>query len=214
MIKFARFVTISLFPTIVLAQDPPREWIDPATHHRIIRLTDIPGSASLYFHQNGYTAKGDLTVFTSSGLVLPTRSTSGPFSTPNASTPPGSYYPGGGIPGVTLGGQDVTSQMVGGQIGADITLRDPTLPTGQAELDEFAYGVSSRSAGRESAAGRERRLGRDPQCPRGQGGRPRRAAGRADTRRRQLATRSATPERLAQALRRQAGRRAEKTVMG
>ena len=90
---------------------------------------------------------GDLTVFTSSGLVLPTRSTSGPFSTPNASTPPGSYYPGGGIPGVTLGGQDVTRQMVGGQIGADITLRDTTLPTGQAELDEFAYGVSSRFAG-------------------------------------------------------------------
>ena len=90
---------------------------------------------------------GDLTVFTSSGLVLPTRSTSGPFSMPDASTPPGSYYPGGGIPGITLGGQDVTSQMVGGQIGADITLRDTTLPTDQAELDEFAYGVSSRFAG-------------------------------------------------------------------
>lgn len=64
MIKFARFVTVSLLPTIVLAQEPPREWTDPATHHRIIRLTDTPGSASLYFHQNGYTAKGDLMVFT------------------------------------------------------------------------------------------------------------------------------------------------------
>ena len=40
----------------------------------------------------------------------------------------------------------MTSQMVGGQIGADITLRDTTLPTDQAELDEFAYGVSSRFA--------------------------------------------------------------------
>ena len=37
--------------------------------------------------------------------------------------------------------------MVGGRIGADITLRDTTLPTDQAELDEFAYGVSSRFAG-------------------------------------------------------------------
>jgi flagellar hook-associated protein 1 len=89
---------------------------------------------------------GDMTVFTSSGLSLPTRSTSGPFSLPDASTPTGSYYPGGGIPGITLGGQDVTSQMVGGRIGADITLRDTTLPTDQAELDEFAYGVSSRFA--------------------------------------------------------------------
>jgi flagellar hook-associated protein 1 FlgK len=89
---------------------------------------------------------GDMAVFTSSGLSLPTRSTSGPFSIPTASTPPGSYYPGGGLPGINLGGQDVTSQMVGGQIGADITLRDTTLPTDQGELDEFAYGVSSRFA--------------------------------------------------------------------
>jgi flagellar hook-associated protein 1 FlgK len=89
---------------------------------------------------------GDLAIFTSSGLTLPTRATSGPFSIANASTPPGSYYPGGGIPGISLGGQDVTSQMAGGRIGADIALRDTTLPTDQAELDEFAYGVSSRFA--------------------------------------------------------------------
>jgi len=47
-----------------VAQEAPREWIDPATHHRIIRLSDEPGSASLYFHQNAYTANGDLMVFT------------------------------------------------------------------------------------------------------------------------------------------------------
>ena len=45
-------------------QEPPREWMDPATHHKIIRLSDTPGSASLYFHQNAYTATGDLMVFT------------------------------------------------------------------------------------------------------------------------------------------------------
>ncbi len=89
---------------------------------------------------------GDLTIFTSSGLVLPTRSTSGPFSMTDASMSPGSYYPNGGVPGITLGGQDVTGQMVSGRIGADITLRDITLPTDQAALDEFAYGVSSRFA--------------------------------------------------------------------
>jgi hypothetical protein len=33
----------------------PREWIDPDTGHRVIRLSDEPGSQSLYFHQNGYT---------------------------------------------------------------------------------------------------------------------------------------------------------------
>jgi len=45
-------------PAIGPAQ-PPREWIDPATNHRIIRLSEEPGSTSLYFHQNAYTASGD-----------------------------------------------------------------------------------------------------------------------------------------------------------
>ena len=43
--------------------DPPLEWTDPATGHRIIRLSREPGSASLYFHQNAYTAEGDKMVF-------------------------------------------------------------------------------------------------------------------------------------------------------
>ncbi len=48
-----------------LAQDLPKEWIDPDTGHRVVRLTDEPGSQSLYFHQNPYTATGDKMVFTS-----------------------------------------------------------------------------------------------------------------------------------------------------
>ncbi len=90
---------------------------------------------------------GDLSIFTASGLTLPTRGGASPFSMANASTPAGSFYPGGGIPGITLGGTDVTRQMVGGQIGADVTLRDTTLPTDQAALDEFSQGLSSRFAG-------------------------------------------------------------------
>ncbi len=45
--------------------DVPTEWIDPDTRHRVIRLTSEPGSASLYFHQNGYTPDGKKFVFTS-----------------------------------------------------------------------------------------------------------------------------------------------------
>jgi flagellar hook-associated protein 1 FlgK len=89
-------------------------------------------------------SNGDLLLFTASGANLPTRDGSSPFSIPNAATPAGSYYPGGGLPGISLGGADVTNQMTGGQIGADITLRDVTLPTDQAELDEFSQGLSSR----------------------------------------------------------------------
>ena len=33
----------------------PREWIDPDTGHRVVRLSDEPGSQSLYSHQYAYT---------------------------------------------------------------------------------------------------------------------------------------------------------------
>jgi oligogalacturonide lyase len=48
----------------LFAQDPPKEWVDPDTGHRVIRLTDEPGSASLYFNQNGYTPDGKKLVYT------------------------------------------------------------------------------------------------------------------------------------------------------
>ena len=48
--------------SILGAEDPPRDWIEPATGHRVVRLSDRPGTASLYFHQNPYTASGDLMV--------------------------------------------------------------------------------------------------------------------------------------------------------
>lgn len=87
---------------------------------------------------------GDLSLFTASGLTLPIRgSASSPFSIATASTPPGSSYPNGGIPGIMLAGVDVTNQMVGGRIGADITLRDNTLPAAQTALDQFSSNLTS-----------------------------------------------------------------------
>jgi oligogalacturonide lyase len=48
---------------------PPRDWTDASTGHRVIRLSEEAGTESLYFHQNGYTAKGDkLVVTTRAGL--------------------------------------------------------------------------------------------------------------------------------------------------
>ena len=55
---------------LLRADDPPREWVEPATGHRVVRLSDEPGTASLYFHQNPYTAKGDrIVVTTANGLA-------------------------------------------------------------------------------------------------------------------------------------------------
>jgi len=44
--------------------EPPVEWVERETGHRVIRLSSEPGSASLYFHQNAYTASGDKLVVT------------------------------------------------------------------------------------------------------------------------------------------------------
>ncbi len=46
------------------ASEPPLTWIDSDTGHRVIRLTREPGSASLYFNQNGYTPDGKRFVYT------------------------------------------------------------------------------------------------------------------------------------------------------
>jgi oligogalacturonide lyase len=56
--------------SLVTAQEPPTDWIDPDTGHHVIRLSREPGSASLYFHQNAYTADGrKLIVTTPTGLA-------------------------------------------------------------------------------------------------------------------------------------------------
>ena len=36
-----------------------RDWVDPATGHRVIRISDDPGSSTLYFHDNAFSAAGD-----------------------------------------------------------------------------------------------------------------------------------------------------------
>jgi flagellar hook-associated protein 1 FlgK len=88
---------------------------------------------------------GDLLLVTASGLTLPTHGAT-PFATAAATLGAGSYHPGGGVPAITLGGQDVTGQLAGGTLGANIALRDQTLPAGQAQLDEFAQTLSERFA--------------------------------------------------------------------
>ena len=60
MPKLPRFLlvcSVSL-ARVLIAAEPPTEWIEPATGHRVVRLSREPGSASLYFHQNGYSADG------------------------------------------------------------------------------------------------------------------------------------------------------------
>lgn len=63
-------VGFCVFPAMARAEDPPTEWIEPATGHRVVRLSREPGTSSFYFHQNAYTEAGDkLVVSTPSGLA-------------------------------------------------------------------------------------------------------------------------------------------------
>src|SRR5437764_8238192 len=61
-----RFLFLMLAAIAALsAQDAlPTEWVDPDTGHRVIRLSREPGTASLYFHQNAYSADGKKLVVT------------------------------------------------------------------------------------------------------------------------------------------------------
>jgi len=72
MSKWFSFFAALVSTTGVLAADTtPRDWIDPDTGHRIIRLSDEGGSRTLYFHDNSYTAEGDKLIFnTPSGVAV------------------------------------------------------------------------------------------------------------------------------------------------
>jgi oligogalacturonide lyase len=64
-----RVVLLSVFAVLTAAHSgtraeaPPTDWIDPATGHRVIRLSGDGGGSSLYFHQNSYTPQGDKFIF-------------------------------------------------------------------------------------------------------------------------------------------------------
>jgi len=60
----ALFLALAWASLSAFADEPPTEWTDPDTGHRVIRLSREPGSQSLYFHYNSYTAEGDKMVFT------------------------------------------------------------------------------------------------------------------------------------------------------
>ena len=50
---------------------PPREWVDAATGHRVVRLSDEAGTASVYFHQHAFSPDGRrVLVTTPHGLGL------------------------------------------------------------------------------------------------------------------------------------------------
>ena len=66
----------SAFPLLLLpvflqafASEPPSEWIDATTGHRVVRLSSEAGTRSLYFHQNSLTPDGRFVIVESSAGI-------------------------------------------------------------------------------------------------------------------------------------------------
>jgi flagellar hook-associated protein 1 FlgK len=76
------------------------------------------------------------------GLVLPLRAASGPFTLSAATLAPDT--PAAAVPRLSLDGVPVMGEPIGGRIGANLALRDTTLPDLQSGLDQFAQSMASR----------------------------------------------------------------------
>lgn len=50
-------------PSLQAEEEPPVDWVDPSTGHRVVRLSQEPGSTNLYFHQNAIPSRGDKLIF-------------------------------------------------------------------------------------------------------------------------------------------------------
>ncbi|MBI5425475.1 MAG: PD40 domain-containing protein [Opitutae bacterium] len=149
--------------------EPPREWIDPATGHRVIRLTDEPGSNSFYFNYNAFSPDGRWMVYTTpkggiSALELATRRTKklvdGPartivvsrrtstlfYSRPPAADQPGSVWKCDLDTGESRKLVDLPPRATVVAINADDTLGAGTYIEGDADADG-AYDGKPRAGG-------------------------------------------------------------------
>ncbi len=110
-------------------------------NQRNVAMTDMSKLAQVSFiSQNN----GGLIAAIGPGLTMPMTNPAPQFSMASSAISPQTAYPGQGIAGIMLNGADVTQQFTGGAIGANLTLRDKTLPGYQGQLDEFANTLQSR----------------------------------------------------------------------
>ena len=115
------------------------------------RDEQVASLSSLLSVHGSVSANGDMTIVTDDGTVLPTRAAKGPLVTSDITIASGDSYakgpPAGAIPAIKIGGQDVTDSLTGGSIGANITLRDTTLPGYQASLDGYSRSLATGFSG-------------------------------------------------------------------
>src|SRR5580704_11707514 len=60
---FLFLIAFQLSMLASLAEEPPTSWVDKDTGHKVIRLTQEPGSSGLYFNVNAYSPDGKLMIY-------------------------------------------------------------------------------------------------------------------------------------------------------
>ena len=108
-------------------------------------MSTLSGVLGVKFQEQ---ANGAMLVMTTDGLSLPTDDGDDALTYAGGTLSAASAYVAGSasssIPPIMLGNVDVTSDLTGGALGAQIRLRDVTLPTDQAELDSFSGALAQR----------------------------------------------------------------------
>ncbi|WP_025885157.1 flagellar hook-associated protein FlgK [Asaia prunellae] len=128
-------------------------------NQRLGVMADLSTNLNVSFASD---SNGDMMVQTADGTRLPTRpdqvgqenssqtlpSSTWPLVTSSATLSASMAYSKQdsktSVPAITLAGQDITSSLTGGSLGADISLRDTVYPQMQTQLDSFSYTVMNR----------------------------------------------------------------------
>jgi flagellar hook-associated protein 1 FlgK len=102
-------------------------------------------TVSKYIQVSVYSAdNGKVILTTKQGASLADDTAAQITFQPGNNLLPTSFYPGGGVNGIFVNGVDITATGLGGAIGALVDLRDNTLPTYGAQLDELAQKLADR----------------------------------------------------------------------
>ena len=129
--------------SLIAAQRANGESSAELEDQRDLAMRTLSKYLDIKFFEN---SDGKLTVMTQSGRTLADGSARELIfnATPLG---PSSYYPGGGATGIFIDSQtglDITSENLGGSIGALIELRDQTFPQYMAHIDELAQKLAVR----------------------------------------------------------------------
>lgn len=105
-------------------------------------------SVSEYMQVSTYVNQDNvMVVSTKQGQLLADTSAQRLVFNQNVNMSATDYYPGGNLSGLHInsaGGIEITSTAIGGKIGALFDMRDNTLPTYQAQIDELAQKMAER----------------------------------------------------------------------